>query len=248
MINTAVCDDDTSMLQKAGRILEEYKGMSLQVSVFQSGEELLASGETFDLIFLDIDMQGISGIETARRLREKDKKVRIIYLTNYTDYSMLALTVHAFAYLMKTQEEEALRKQIYEQLNEVSEYMEIERSDELEFVTAEGIMRFAVKEILYFEYQNRMIKLVTEMGCHTVRQKITVIAEAMEEYGFAVPHKSFCVNLYQVRAIKGADVIMTDYTRIPLSQKKAAVFRRRMNIYLGRITGGRAGKEGTDKL
>ena len=62
---------------------------------------MLESEEKFDIIFLDIDMGGINGIETAKKIRIYDKKVKIIYVTNYTDYTSSAFSVHAFGYLVK---------------------------------------------------------------------------------------------------------------------------------------------------
>ncbi len=101
MLNIAICDDEINILNKTKEILENYKKQSISVEVFLKGEDLVESDSNFDIIFLDIDMTGINGIETARLIREKDKKVKIIYVTNYTDYTSSAFSVHAFGYLLK---------------------------------------------------------------------------------------------------------------------------------------------------
>ena len=65
----------------------------------------------------------------------------------------------------------------------------------------------------------------------------TDLAQVMEPYGFAMPHKSFVVNLYAVQRIHGYEITLTDGRVIPLSQKKSALFRRALNEYLAQERG-----------
>lgn len=236
-MKAAICDDSALVREQLQKILTEYPKLPIHITAYADGKALLESGETFDILFLDIDMEGLDGIETARRLRQRDRLVKIIYLTNYPDYSMLAISVHAFAYLIKAEEEEKLRRQVYAQLDELFEYLEMELREELEFCTTEGRIFLKVSDILYFEYENRCVKMETLSGSYRLKRKITDVAQEMEKYSFAVPHKSFAVNLYRVKAIKGSDVVLTDGSLLPLSQKKAAVFRRAVNRYMGQLTG-----------
>lgn len=241
MIKTAVCDDQAFWREALEHMLQNYTGAALQVTVFQSGEQLLACGEMFEVIFLDIDLTdaaGDNGIETARKLRRRNRKAKIIYLTNYADYSMDALTVHAFAYLLKSGDMEQVRRDVYGQLDEVFEYLHMERQETLEFMAAEGLVRVKVSDILYFEYLQRKVKLTAQTGEFMLKKRIADVAQEMERYDFAAPHKSFVVNLFHVKAIRGTEVVLSDETRVPLSQKRAAIFRRTLNAYLGQITGG----------
>lgn len=57
-----------------------------KIQVYESGEEFLQAKERYDLLFLDIDMKGMDGIETARRIRLRDKKLKIVYVTAYSEY------------------------------------------------------------------------------------------------------------------------------------------------------------------
>ena len=67
---------------------------------------------------------------------------------------------------------------------------------------------------------------------YIIRGKISVINDEMKKFGFEMPHKSFVVNLYNVKSTKGYDIYMMDESIIPLSQKKSTEFRRALNIYL----------------
>ena len=72
-------------------------GISKEIDCYESGEKLVESDQNYDILFLDIDMDGMNGIETAKILREKDKNVKIIYVTSYAEYVHYAFAVHAFA-------------------------------------------------------------------------------------------------------------------------------------------------------
>ena len=99
-------------------------------------------------------------------------------------------------------------------------------------------MRVAASQILYFEYLDRQVLLHTTEHLWHLKRKITDVAQNMAAYGFAMPHKSFVVNLHAVQCIHGYEILLTDGSRIPLSQKKSVQFRRELNEYLaeGRST------------
>ena len=88
MLRIAVCDDDERVLGRTLDLLKHYERVPLQVDGYLSGEALLAAGKVYDILLLDIDMGGLDGIETARRIRAVDKEVKLIYITNYSDYTI----------------------------------------------------------------------------------------------------------------------------------------------------------------
>lgn len=233
MIRIAVCDDDEKVLTGTMEILKKYSHFALEADAYLSGDALLASGKKYDILLLDIDMSGSNGIETARRIRETDHDVKLIYITNYSDYTIFAFGVHAFAYLLKPLKQEEL----FAQLDEACAYGFARTEPELEFQAKEGIVHIKPSRILCFEYLDRQVLLYTTEGCVHLKRKITELAGEMEKYGFAMPHKSFVVNLYAVQRIHGYEITLTDGRVIPLSQKKSAQFRRALNEYLAEERG-----------
>ena len=228
MIRIAVCDDNEKDLAGIMDLLQHYPSARLQAESYQKGEELLASGKKYDILLLDIDMGAMDGIETARRIREADKEVKVIYITNYSDYTIFAFAVHAFAYLLKPVSGEEL----YAQLDEACLYGLSRPEPELEFHAREGIVHIKPSQIYCFEYLDRQVLLYTRDMAWHLRKRITDTAREMEQYGFSMPHKSFVVNLHEVQRICGYEITMTDGRIIPLSQKKSAQFRRDLNDYL----------------
>ncbi len=233
MIKIAVCDDDERTLGDTLELLKQYKKLPLSADAYTSGEALLAAGKKYDILLLDIDMEGMDGIQTARRIREADKEVKLIYVTNYSDYTIFAFGVHAFAYLLKPLRAEEL----FAQLDEAFAYGLAGPEPELEFLAKEGIVHIVPSRILCFEYLSRQVLMYTEDQVWHLKRQITELAQEMEPYGFAMPHKSFVVNLYAVQRIHGYEITLTDGRVIPLSQKKSALFRRALNEYLAQERG-----------
>lgn len=228
MISIGVCDDDNLIREKLKKILEK-ESKDFKIYEFKCGEELLKFNRKLDILFLDIDMGGINGIETGKEIRKKDKELKIIYLTSFSDYTHLAFRVHAFGYLTKPFKEE----DIINELKEALEYkVKEENEEELEFITIEGIIRLKPKDIYYFEYFDRKVNIVTKKKDYLIKDKITRIIDVMEEYNFCSPHKSFTVNLFYVKCIKGYEICMMNEDIIPLSQKKSKEFRDKLNEFI----------------
>ena len=100
MMQIAVCEDEEIVREQIKELIIEQK-KDCQVVQFVSGEELLAAHESFDLIFLDIQLDGMTGIEVAREFRNRGDEVFLIFVTGAKEYIFDAFDVSAFQYLLK---------------------------------------------------------------------------------------------------------------------------------------------------
>lgn len=228
MPKIAICDDDQTMLIKMKDYLKEYEAL-FSIDTFQSGEALLAAQENYDFIFLDIDMKGISGIDAARMIRQKDKKAKLIYVTAYEDFKDYAFAVHAFAYLVKPVNKE----KIQDILREALAYTQDEdKGASICLMTENGLLDINIRDIYYFEYQNRRLCMATVSGNVWIQDSIKNMFHKMETWDFLMSHKSFIVNLYHIKNLKGYNIFMTNGSIVPLSQKKSSDFRKKLAVYL----------------
>lgn len=223
MFKVAVCDDEAAITDIIETYIHTYTPLASSVEKYTSGEALAAEKKNFDLIFLDIDMAGIDGIETARRIRDYDKRVKIVYVTSYIDYAASAFGVHAFAYLLKPVKAADIHTIMKEACDYTAEEIQPVR---MTFDTTVGDIAEDIRKIYYFEYENRHVKMVSEDGTFYIRSKITDMYTKMQDYGFYMPHKSFIVSFFHVRSIIGADIHMTNGDIVMLSQKRASQFRK----------------------
>lgn len=244
MIEIAICDDNIKDQETIQRIVVEYmqvKNVSYTIWTYKTGEELLDSGQVFNIIFLDIVMgDGINGIIVGRRVRTINRDTRIVYITDFHRYIEQAFNrVHAFAYLDKPVVEE----KIYFQLDEVLQSVErqshrkrivifevIEIVEEHHIDTM--IKEFDVDDIYYFEYMNRRIKIRSVHGDFYFIDQMKNLITKMLDYPFESCHQSYLINLKYVKKIKGYDLFLKNGEIIPISQKKSATFREKINLFI----------------
>ena len=202
---------------------------------FTSGESLTEEYVPYHAVFLDIDMEGMNGIETGKWIRRRDKETKIVYLTAYQDYVSGAFGVHAFQYLLKPVKEAEIRKV----LEEIFSYMHTPgEKPMLDFQTVNGLLCLPAEEIYYFEYVNRRVEIVTSDGVYAMTEKIGKVAKRMESYGFSMPHQSFAVNMQHVRNVLSGRILLDNGMEIPLAQKRQKAWKQELIAYLSGRMGG----------
>lgn len=232
MYKIGICDDEPRPIEEVAAACRAFfaeSGETCEIRTYSHGQALLEEQPAFDILFLDIEMPGLSGIELAREIRRTDTGVKIIYVTNYADFKSHAFTVHAFGYLTKP----ARREAIEAVLRDAIAYGRQDR--DLPVFTArnqEGRHHIPLEDILYFDCRNHTVTLHAKGRDISFTSSMKQLAEELEPLGFAECHRSFLVNLACIRLIKGLTVCLDNGEELPLPQKKAAAFRRLHNHYL----------------
>lgn len=237
MYKIAVCDDEEAVSEQVKNLIIEWNP-AVDVVCFSSGGALLENYQSYEAVFLDIDMAGMNGIETGKAIRRLDKDTKIVYLTAYRDYVSGAFGVHAFQYLLKP----VNKKAIWNVLEEIFRYMRsAEKKIILDFHTVDGALCLPVESIYFFEYENRKIRIVTDKEQYYMADKIGNVAKRMAEFGFSMPHQSFVVNMFHVKNVKNQQIFLDNGMEIPLSQKKQKIWKQELMGYLSRRMEGRGG-------
>lgn len=235
MYKIAVCDDEEAVSEQVKNLIAEWNP-AVDVVCFSSGEALLENYQSYEAVFLDIDMAGMNGIETGKAIRKMDKDTKIVYLTAYRDYVSGTFGVHAFQYLLKP----VNKKTIWNVLEEIFRYMKsAEKKIILDFHTVDGALCLPVESIYFFEYENRKIRIVTDKEQYYMADKIGNVAKRMDEFGFSMPHQSFVVNMFHVKNVKNQQIFLDNGMEIPLSQKKQKIWKQELMEYLSRRLEGR---------
>lgn len=233
----AVCDNDKKIQNWMELIVKKYfynKNQPSEVFCFDSGEALLKAETHFDVIFLDIEMENLNGMETAAEIRKTDTDVEIIILSGYAKYKSIAYNFHVFNYLDKPVNEE----KIFHVLNELERYHgDKQEPDYLTFRSGQNILKLKKNDILYIEHIQRVTWLFTRDEAYAINSTIIELNERLGNRDFYQPHRSYLVNLYHVSKYTALSMTLDDKneTLIPVSQLKSKEFKKIMLDFLDRM-------------
>ena len=203
----AICDDEKVIRELIGdKVKKEYP--EADVVFFNSGEELLLSKDTIDILFLDIQMTGRNGIEIARELRKKDKKVIIIFVTAVEDYVFEAFDVNAFNYIVKPIDDARFRDILDKAINKCNFSGTDEVDTNYVIVNNRGMhTKVKLEEIVYAEVFNRKVVI------HKIDEEIEYYGkmsdlEALTNENFFRTHRAYLINFKYVEKYDAKTVYM----------------------------------------
>lgn len=187
----------------------ERRGVTLRISEYESAEDYLFSGVTEDILLLDIEMKAMNGVDLAKKLRQKNDAVQIIFVTGYSDYIAEGYEVAALNYLMKPVQKEKL----FATLDRAAERLARDEKT-LVLETADGVVRVPLRQIRYADVQGNYVTVHARED-HVVRKTMAELAALLDER-FHRLGRSAIVNLTCVRRVSRREVILEDGTAIPL--------------------------------
>lgn len=220
MINIAICDDEKIFASEMEGYLFKY-GLELNISintdVFYDGEELaeyIEAGNIYDLIFLDIEMKKLNGVDTAHRIRSVDKNVLIIYVTSHESYAKEVFEVSAFRFLTKPIELDLLRKYFLNACNNI-----VKRPDYFTYRYNKVTYRLPIADVMYFQSELRVTYIVTANGNNKCYAKLNNIEKRLAENNvmFYRTHQSFLVNPKFVTEYYYDRMVLYDGTTLSIS-------------------------------
>ncbi len=231
MLRIAVCDDELEIAKELSVTIEKIMSEineKAKIYTFINSHEMLESNIKFSLIFLDVEMPGLNGIETAQKIREIDSHVQIVYVTNYHDYMRNAYRVHAFDYIQKPIEYASMHTVICDYLKTVRS----ETNDVIEFTTEDSEKSLLnANEIITIMcgYKRRTVVVITTEREYTFKGTITGIYETLDEHEFFMPHRSYIINMSKVKSFKRNEkIIMKDGDEVPLPKGNTEIFEKRL--------------------
>lgn len=229
MLKIAVCDDEPAFVEQISDRIKKYIPDGI-IQCFLSSEDLLLQGELFDIYFLDIQMEKMNGIETAKKLRELEEESIIVFITGAKEYVFQAFDVAALHYLVKPVDDAKLQEVLERAKKEIEKKQN--RKDRQIFIkTRNKNITLNVADILYFE--NEMRKIIA----HTVRGEISfygVMADMEKEAGagFYRCHRGYLVNLSYVMEYDMENIMLSNGEKIYLSKDRYHDFVKQYMRYL----------------
>lgn len=232
MLLLAVCDDmpmECVNIAKQIRELLGQSGMEGVIKKYISGQELLDSKENFDIIFLDIKMPEMSGMELARKIREQGKRSLIIFVTSAGEYVFEAFDVEAFQYLVKPIRRETLKKVLEKAVRKIQADAD---DDFLLIQTDRQTKKIYLKDILYIESIGRIAKIHCREETWETYEQIGILAEKLSEKAFFRCHKCFLVNLGYVDSFHKTEICLENGEKVILAKRRQEDFQKAILSYM----------------
>ena len=213
----AICDDQAQCrVQAVTAIRDCLRAAGVLVDDFKDGPSFLKAFQNrpYDLVFLDIEMPEMDGITVARRLRQLNKEIPIVFLTSHIEYALEGYEVNALRYLTKPISPVKLQ----EVLRYVSEQMQQQRV--LWVKTDLCDQKVHIRDILYMEAQNQNILICTKTDSYSVRYNMGDYETELQEDGFFRIHRGYLVSLRHIKSMGKHEVTLSDKTVLPVSRTK----------------------------
>lgn len=232
-MNIAAIDDDKETAKQIKIILNKFAlehHITINTKIFYCGENFLDiyKPNDFDIIFIDIYMEKISGVETAKIIRESDNNCLIIFLTTSLEHMQEAFSCHAFEYIIKPIDKDrifAVMKDALEIIPQLSKYIEVTSKrkkiiillSELVSVISNGHY-LHIKDIKDNEY--------------TVRMTLTELKKLLQnDARFLTVNKGILVNMDFIETIKDNHCLLSDNQRLPIKIRESAQIQQNWQDY-----------------
>lgn len=231
MLRIAVLDDQElycNSIEVITRNCMAEQGIGYEIFSYNSPEDLLYDIEgdnKYDIYLLDIELPTTSGLEVARKIREKYYEPIIIYITNYVEYAIEGYETNAYRYIPKKMLEQKLPEayvSIYPNIeNKKKQFYIIEKNHKLE--------RIAYEDIYYIKKDEKYILLVHKHGITRDRKTIAEFMESVKLYDlFIGVDRSYIVNVLHVMSLKNQQIILRNGDVIPVSKPKLSYVKKEL--------------------
>ena len=214
----AVCDDQPAQIENLTKKLSLYaeaRHIKFHIQTYPSAEAFLfdfSENRNFDLLFLDIEMAGMNGIQLARKIRAENETVQLCFITGYPDYMNQGYDVNALHYLLKPVSIEKL----FEVCDRFLKSTETQPRFFL-FSLGKEVVRVYEKDLYYGEAQGHYMLLHTRQGELKLRTTVPELEKQLGE-GFFRPSRSFLVNLRYVTRITKTEILLEQGVAVPLGK------------------------------
>lgn len=238
MIKIALCDDVNAYNKRIEIQINKYRdknGIEIKTDSYVNGTDLLANycKKKYDIIFLDIAMPGMDGYEVAKKIRDIDYDVVLIFCTSFYNFSnaQRGFEVRAKDFLKKpisyNKIENILNKVYYKKLNAAEERFVIR--------TKTGFVAIQLSDIVFFKSGNKVTNVCTVNDEFCIRSKLYKLEEKLGNKFFCRCHSSYLVNLDYVEGLKNNCLVLRRERnpRIPISKYRKEQVMEQLAFYIG---------------
>lgn len=231
----ALIDDQKNDVLELHENLKRYAGeqnLDFDIHCFSSAQGFLSKyRHDYEFIIFDIDMPGMNGMDAAKKLREFDSDVAIMFVTNMPQYALEGYSVEAVDYILKP----IAYPDFCLKMQRALRYIERNQDHTVHIHSSDGIRTLKLSDIYYIESQLHYLIYHTKEGVFRTRSTLNETEKNIGCHHFARASTSFLINLKYVKSLTGDDLLVEN-THIKISRGKKSSFLAAFTRYVGGIT------------
>lgn len=229
VVRIAVCDDERVFAEGLRNKLKVLFASflpeeTIEIILFGDGQSLLddVRSSLYEVIFLDIEMPGLNGLEIAEQLKDSDENYIIVFTTNRDDLVFEALDSHPAGFLRKSHIDRDLPDMI-------SYILKNKSSNEIKLTVKHkgGYAKIFMSDIVYLENMGNTMTYITTKGKLETRESVYKKESELTSYGFVRIHASFLVNMDHVYQVNKSSLVMDNGDSIPISRNRYKAIKDR---------------------
>ncbi len=201
----AICDDNVNHINIIENYIDKFKKTSVECDAYTSGEKLVYAyrekKERYDVIFLDMEMEQLNGIETANLIKEIDEHVIIIFVTSHSEYMKDSFKCQPFRFIEKPVDFDELKSAFEDVCKKLSKKRKV-----VAFSENKKKVRLFCDDIIYCESQAHCIWIHTKSETYKICKSLSDLHEQLDQEMLYRVHKSFIINFHYIKSIKETDV------------------------------------------
>lgn len=230
----AICDDDRSNCLLVENYIKKYCSESgvenIQTLIYESPFELLENyPKGLDILFLDIQMPGYDGIETAKEIRRFDQRLILIYMTNYAQYAIQGYSVQAYNYLLKPISYDTIRQE----LCTVFKNLQKQQKKPVTLHCETGYVTILPEDIYMVETDGKNVIVYTAQETLRVYKSMKQMAELLAPAGMFRIHTAYLISMLYILKVKKDSVVLKSGRELPLSRHRKKEFMNQYMDYVG---------------
>ncbi len=228
MIKIGICEDDIDCRESIKRLLElslVQVGIQYEVKEYGSGTEFLIRNQETDILILDIEMDGLTGIELKDKLAREGEDIKILFVTNHAEIMSEAFGRNVYGFLQKPLEQAKFEKY----LRRMTEDMEENESLVIKSVNQELLIK--IKSIFYFVSEDKYSRVVSTGGEFFCDRSLGQWEKELKELAFFRCHKCYLVNLRNIQKIESM-IRMNNGDKVPVSRRREREFKNSFQEYI----------------
>lgn len=238
MIHIAICDDEMNDLMQSKELIESVLPSVLNntpwsLDTFTSSKDMINSDKIYNMVFLDVEMDGLNGIKTAEALHRKSPATVIFVVTHHEDYMDEALDNHAFRFWTKPMNRVRLERSIQSAIKKINDSRKT-----ITVISSKKSIQIPLKDIIYIYHNNRLSHVVTTENEIETYDTFKSIKEQLPDEYFIATHASCCVNLNYVVNYSKTDIVCEHdgKTYDPyIARRKYEAFNKRFREWSGDV-------------